>query len=104
MSILKSILKEEEKRLKSLSKLYREELKKLPKGSISIKNIRNGQYAYRAYRNGEKVRFDYLGKASSEVVQKIGTQIQERRKVESLMNQVAEKLREVQGMISGRKA
>ncbi len=104
MSILKSILKEEAKRLQALSKLYRIELKRLPKGSISLKKIRNGEYAYLAYRKGPRVHFDYLGKASSENVKKLHAQIQERRKVESLMSQAAENLREVQGMIRGRKA
>jgi len=104
MSVLKGILREEEKRLKALSRMYRSELRKLPKGSISLKKIRNGKYAYLAYRDGKRVRFDYLGNASSEAVKRLHVQIRERRKVESLMSQASENLREVERMIRGSKA
>lgn|SRR5215216_7721414 len=104
MSVLKSVLKEELQRLKSLSKVYKVEIKKLPKGSISIKKIRNGQYAYLAFRKGKKVCWNYLGSASSEGVQKVQSQIQERRKIESLMSQASKNLHEVQGMMRVRKA
>jgi hypothetical protein len=41
-----------------------EELKTLPlKGSIANKKIKGHTYYYLAYRSGDKVKFDYLGKA-----------------------------------------
>ena len=65
MSVLRQVLKEEVKRLKSLSKVYAGDIKKLPRGSISVKSIKNGEYAYRAFRDGEKVRFEYLGETAT---------------------------------------
>lgn len=32
------------------------------KGSLSIERRWNGDYAYLVYRDGEKVRFEYIGK------------------------------------------
>jgi hypothetical protein len=104
MSVLKSVLKEEEKRLQSLSKMYRKKIDSLPKGSISLKKIRNGQYAYLAYREGKKVCFTYLGNASSDEALKMKAKIQERKKIESLMKQTIVNLHEVQGMLRGRAA
>lgn len=104
MSVLKSVLEEELRRLKSLSKIYKGEINKLPKGCISIKKIRNGNYAYLAYRKGKKVRFDYLGNIASKDVKKVQDQIFERRKIESLLSQASKNLVEVQRMMRGRKA
>lgn len=104
MSVLKSVLKEEAKRLKALSKMYKVEIKKLPKGSVSLKKIRNGHYAYLAFRKGKRVHFNYLGQAGSEPVQKMQAQIEERRKIQSLMKQASINLHEVQGMMRVRKA
>lgn len=103
MSILTTILKKETKRLKALAKTYRAELKTLPKGTVSLKKIRNGNYAYRVYRKGPKLRFEYLGKASSEGVREIQAQIRARRKIESLMSRSAKNLREVLGVLRGHK-
>lgn len=99
MSVLKDVLNEELKRLKSLSVVYRGEIKKLPKGSISIKRIRNGDYAYLAIRNGDKVSFNYLGPASSEKVGQLKEKIDERRKLKSLLSQTSKNLHEVQSML-----
>ena len=37
-------------------------LKKIPKGTIIRKKIRGHYYYYLAYRNGPKVKYDYIGK------------------------------------------
>jgi hypothetical protein len=102
MSVLKDVLKEELHRLKSLSNIYKREIKKLPKGSISIKHIRNGDYAYLVIRNGDKVSFNYLGLASSKDVAMLKEKIEERRKIKSLMSQTSRNLHEVQSMLRGR--
>jgi hypothetical protein len=99
MSVLRQVLKEEVQRLKSLSKVYASDIKKLPRGSISVKSIKNGEYAYRAFRDGEKVRFEYLGKNASDEVRQLSEKIVERRKLESLKRQASKNLREAQGML-----
>jgi hypothetical protein len=103
-SVLKGVLKEEMQRLKSLVDVYKGEIKKLPKGSISIKHIRNGDYAYLAYRNGVKICFDYLGSADSGHVRHLKEKILERKKLESLMGQASKNLREVRRMLRVRQS
>jgi hypothetical protein len=103
MSVLKNVLKEEMRRLKSLSNLYEKKIKHLPKGTISIKHIRNGKYAYLAFRNKDGVFYKYLGPVSSEKVSELQEKIKERRKLKSLMSQASKNLHEVQGMLRVRK-
>lgn len=104
MSVLRGILKEEKQRLRALLKMYGSEAKRLPRGSISLKRIRNGQYAYLAYRKEGRVHFEYLGVASSEPVQIMSKKIVERRKLESLVKRAKENLQEVEGMLRVRAA
>ena len=104
MSVLRGILKEEHQRLKALLKMYGSEAKAFPKGSISLKHIRNGEYAYLAYRKRGRVCFDYLGAASSEQVQNMKQKVAERRKLEALVKKAKENLKEVEGMLRVRAA
>lgn len=104
MSVLRGILKEEKQRLKALLRMYGSEVKALPRGSISVKHIRNGEYAYLAYRKQGRVHFDYLGAASSEPVQKMNEKVAERRKLESLVKRAKDNLKEVEGMLRVRAA
>ena len=50
MNAIKKILKEEAERLENLCKKYRQEINKLPRGSISFKERKGNLYAYLAYR------------------------------------------------------
>jgi hypothetical protein len=100
MSVLRGVLKEEKQRLKALLRLYGSEVKAFPRGSISLKRIRNGEYAYLAYRKKGQIHFDYLGLASSESVQKIA----ERRKLEALVKKAKTNLKEVERMLRVRAA
>lgn len=99
MSVLRQILEEEVQRLKSLSKVYEKDIRKLPKGSISVKSYGNGEYAYLSFRKGEKIRHEYVGKSSSENVRELREKIEERRRLESLKSLAAKNLREAQGML-----
>lgn len=104
MSVLRGVLKEEKQRLKALLRMYGSEVKALPRGSISLKRIRNGEYAYLAYREKGQVHFDYLGVASSESVHKMNEKIVERRKLEALVKRAKTNLKEVEGMLRVRAA
>jgi hypothetical protein len=80
MSYIKGILKEECDRLEALSKKYRDKVRELPKGSVSIKSRNNLQYLYVASRKGRKVCFQYIGPLSSDNAQLILKQIEQRKK------------------------
>ncbi len=68
MSTIKAVLKDEYNRLKKLLKRYESDLLKLPPGSISIKNRNKHRYAYRAYRDNDTIKTDYIGPADSDKV------------------------------------
>lgn len=104
MSVLRGVLKEEKQRLKALLRMYGSEVKAFPRGSISLKRIRNGEYAYLAYREKGRIHFDYLGVASSESVQKMNEKVAERRKLESLVKKAKTNLNEVERMLRVRAA
>jgi hypothetical protein len=103
MSILTDVLKEEQDRLGSLIKTYRREIAKLPKGSLSVKKIRHGLYAYRAWRQKDKVRFEYLGQAESEDALKFKERMEERRKYARLMKDAGKNLQDVERMLRAAK-
>ena len=76
MSVLEEILREEYDRSMRLSVLIEEELASLPKGSVRVRSIKGHEYYYLNYREGEKVRSDYISQSEvDDVRQKI-----ERRK------------------------
>jgi hypothetical protein len=102
MNAILGILKEELERLEKLSQKYKEMIEKLPKGSISIKKRRGHSYAYLAFREQGKVRFKYLGKASSEKVREFQKKIESRKKYESLLKKVKINKKEVKGAIRGK--
>lgn len=60
MSILIELLKEELDRLERQKAAYEADLKNLPKGYISKKNIRGNVSYYLQYRDGEHIRSKYI--------------------------------------------
>lgn len=60
MSVLEGILEEEYERAKRLSKQLSEEIDSLPKGSLRAKKIGNHEYYYLNYREGNRVKSDYI--------------------------------------------
>ena len=100
MEILNGVLKEELERLKELEKNYEEKIAKLPKGSLIKKNIKGNIYYYLNYRQGKKGVFEYLGKLKKEEIDKIKKEIEERRKLEKLKQQVKKDIKKMIKMIN----
>jgi hypothetical protein len=78
MSVVKYILSEELHRLEQLSQQYADKIKRLQKGSISVKGNNGNKYAYLAFRDGDKVRFKYIGRESSQAAKKMMSDRQQR--------------------------
>lgn len=95
MSIVQDILKDEQKRLENLLHNYKKELSGFPKGSLSRKRRGNSFYVYQAYRKGNKVIFNYIGREDSDRVKKLEEQIQKRKKLENKIKKVKSDLIEV---------
>lgn len=62
MSILDGVMREEYDRLNRIIAKVEQEIKELPKGYISEKNIHGKKYYYLQYREDDKVRSVYLKK------------------------------------------
>lgn len=103
MSTIKEVLKEELVRLKRLKARYDHDIALLPSGSLSIKNRKGSEYAYRAYRSNDKVKTDYIGPADSDEVKKLKVKIEKRKKLESLLKTTNKQITEVERSLHGKK-
>jgi hypothetical protein len=101
MKVLRGILAEEQDRLKSAEASYVREIAKLPRGSIQRKKIKGKSYAYRAFRRGERVVYEYLGKLEAGKLKELERKIDLRRRYEEKLCEVRENLRSVKRMIRG---
>lgn len=99
MSTIQSILKEEYDRLQRLLERYERDLAELPPGSISIKQRNNRKYVYRAYRENDKVRTDYIGPIDSEKVKELQQLINKRKELEKLIRTSRERILEIRKAI-----
>lgn len=60
MSVLEEVLEEEYGRSMRLSRRIEAEIATLPKGSVRAREIRGREYYYLNYREGDKVKSDYI--------------------------------------------
>lgn len=100
--VIKGILYEELQNSKRMKKGYEAELRKLPKGSLSVKEIRGHQYAYIAKRKGDRVQFEYKGKISEQERKKYQEAKETRAKYRSLLSQVKKQIRYLNGALRGK--
>ena len=99
MKVLKGILKEEQERLKEAQGSYEREIAQLPKGSVQLKRIKERDYAYRAYRRGKRVVYEYVGDLQPEELKGLKQKIELRQRYEEKLREVKMNLKEVKRMI-----
>ncbi len=87
MAVLKEMFKEEKDRLLRMKKFYNSKIMDLPKGSIVFKNRGNKKYPYLVYREGEKVKTDYL-KGGSDEMKEMELKIKKRKKYIKLIREI----------------
>jgi hypothetical protein len=80
MDIIKDMLEDSLRHAQESLELYQKRIEKLPKGSLSVKNINGALYYYLAHREDRKVKNDYLGKLSPEEAREIIEKIEKRRR------------------------
>jgi hypothetical protein len=103
MSIIKHILSEELNRLQKLSQKYRNDINKLPKGSLAKKKRNNNYYIYLAFRDGAKIKFIYVGKESSPAVKEMIAARKKRIKYIELQNKLRQDIKELKKALNGRR-
>lgn len=84
--ILRTILQEKERIDRMLAK-YQEELKTLPKGTISEKKVKQSTYFYLKYREGKKVISRYIPQKDVDAVRE---QVEKRRHIETMIRSLQE--------------
>ena len=72
-------------------KKYYEQLKALPKGTLSVKKMGSGEYLYLKYREGKRIVTKYIGKLSEKVVE-IEKQIALRKTLEIMLKELETEL------------
>ena len=102
MAMVFDILEEEKKRLIELKEKYARQISMLPKGSISRKKRWNREYIYLAYREADKIKFDYIGPVDSDVAKKLSVKIEKRRELENKLQQVEKNLKDVERGLRGK--
>lgn len=93
------VLRAERDPLDSMAALLAEEIDRLPKGSFSVKRRWNQDYVYLAYRDGEKVRFDYVGKVGLTRVEQLRGQLAERNRLLDEFKTYQQELTEIHRLI-----
>ena len=61
MSVVLDAIKENLERNLYMQELYSKNMQSLRKGSLTVKNINGNEYYYLLYRDGEKVKTEYIG-------------------------------------------
>lgn len=84
--ILRTILQEKERIDRMLAK-YQEELRTLPKGTISEKKVKQSTYYYLKYREGKKVISRYIPQKDVDAVRE---QVEKRRHIETMIRSLQE--------------
>ena len=69
-SVLKGVLKEELERNLQKQRVFNDEIKKYPKGSLVVVKIHGDSYLYRKYRDGNKVISIYVAPAECDEAKK----------------------------------
>ncbi|MCD4784103.1 MAG: hypothetical protein K8T10_09805 [Candidatus Eremiobacteraeota bacterium] len=93
MDLIKSVLQEELESSLETQKYYQKEISKLPRGSLSKKKTGGKAYYYLSYKEGSKVKTDYLGKLSDEKIKDYQDRINKRRHYQSQLRKVTKKIK-----------
>lgn len=103
MKVILGVLKEEEERLKALSKMYAKEIAGRPKGSISVKKFGKRRYAYLNVRDGDKVKTRYLGPEHAKEVAALRKAIEDRRRYARWLREVQDNLKLLHRVLHARR-
>jgi hypothetical protein len=93
MEVIKGILQEELENAFQVQKRYREELQRLPKGSLFKRIIGGHLYFYLSFRDGPRnVRQKYLGRLSEKQANEHRAEIEKRRRYEEQLRELKKKI------------
>jgi hypothetical protein len=97
------VIEEEFERLNEAKKAYQAAIERERQGAPQIKRVGRKDYLYLARRNGEKVRFQYVGHVDDKNALKVMDSVKKRREYEELLKGIKNDLKEVRKALRGRK-
>ena len=93
------MLSNENDRLRERTIHLESDIQRLPHGSIQMKQRRNRDYCYLAYREGDKVKFKYIGKPGSTEEERVKSQIEKRGRFEADLRSALRELHDVERLL-----
>ena len=103
MSSIFHVIEEEYHRLNEAKEAYGAAVAREEQGSPQIKRIGRKEYLYLARRNGEKIRYRYIGHAKDDKTLKVLESVKRRKEYEGLLKEINNDLKEVKKALRGRK-
>ena len=97
-TVIFGILREEKQRNLNMQKSYMQEIEPLRKGTIMTKNISGKIYYYLKYRQGNKIKNDYIGKDEN-FVEKIRQEIEKRKYLQSVLKRLQLEYRQIHKVV-----
>ena len=89
MNMILTTISQEKKRIEYMLTKYKEEIDRLPKGSLSEKAVGERAYYYLKYRDGKKVVSQYISKSQ---IDEIRQQLEKRKHIEAMIKSLQEEL------------
>jgi len=102
--VIKGVLAEELKNSLRMKRGYEDALKKLPRGSLSLKTIKGHQYYYLVSREDGKLRYEYKGQVSALEIKKYNEAKKYRAKYRNLLSQLKKQIKFLKGSLRGQQA
>lgn len=98
-SVLRAVLEEELDRSVRMLARYKEELEKLPRGTIVKRPINEQQYYYLSYRVEKKVVTKYIGNASDTDISELQQQLARRKHIKEIIKKLKQEQKEIESAI-----
>ena len=93
-TVIYGVLKEEKQRNIEMQEAYTKELESLRKGSISKKVISGKTYYYLKYRDGNKIKNDYLGKSDFDI-DSVKKELEHRKYLQGVLKRLKTEYRQI---------
>ena len=99
---IKDMLNEELKNSIQIRKDYELALKDIPKGSLVRKVISGREYFYLAFRDGKKVKFDYIGKLDKQEILKYQEAKEYRNRYRNKLSEIDKQIKFIKKALRGK--